>query len=65
MRHDFYQFVEISPFVPTHWVKVKQPDGTKELESAYEKQADETKHLTTDTPVSECVCLYVLQERCR
>ena len=57
MRHDFYQFVKISPLIPNHWVKVKQPDGTSKLESNYERQADETKHLTTDIPVSQCLCV--------
>ena len=38
LRHDFYQSVQISPLVPLHWVKVKQPNGSPELEEQIRQQ---------------------------
>ena len=38
LRHDLYQSVQISPLVPPHWVKVKQPNGSPELEEQIRQQ---------------------------
>ena len=38
LRHDLYQSVQISPLVPLHWVKVKQPNGSPELEEQIRQQ---------------------------
>ena len=38
LRHELYQSVQISPLVPLHWVKVKQPNGSPELEEQFRQQ---------------------------
>ena len=38
LRHDLYRSVQISPLVPLHWVKVKQPNGSSELEEQIRQQ---------------------------
>ena len=40
LRHNLYQSVQISPLVPLHWVKVKQPNGSRELEEQIRQQVE-------------------------
>ena len=40
LRHELYQSVQISPLVPLHWVKVKQPNGSPELEEQIRQQIE-------------------------
>ncbi|XP_019860847.1 PREDICTED: uncharacterized protein LOC109589166 [Amphimedon queenslandica] len=58
LRHHFYKSVLIAPYVPMHWVKVKQPDGNPELEAKYERRANDEMSLPTVSPeTSEIVLL--------
>ena len=48
LRHNLYQSVQISPLIPLHWVKVRQPDGSRELEDRMQQQAERQNQTRSD-----------------
>lgn len=60
LRYNFYLSVQISPLVPIHWVKVKQPNGSKELEEQIKQHAQlnqDSEYIRKVTDVADLVIL--------
>ena len=55
LRHNLYLSVQISPLVPLHWVKVKQPNGSPELEEQIRQHAERSDQAASD--IAELVML--------
>ena len=56
LRHILYRSVQISPLVPLHWVKVKQPNGSSELEEQIRQQIERSNQ-QAGSDIAELVML--------